>query len=339
MKGATGKGVGKADDPLHRTPPDKKNPPGITTSNDAGVVSGAKDQYAAKCLYEKDAYMSASWAGISTCTTASDGNGWFDASLCLEQSFDGCQPGGGLALKNSGALHMDVLLFGIPFNILNATAVANYDSTVGAQPFKDPGGNDPKVVIGLTGEEVDPKDLQKEINFLGPQTIVPIGPVPVSIKTGLYARFGLNSPDPVSFPGVFPAGFPLTCDGGKQSGTLKMQLGVNAYASLWASASVDAYVAEAGMRADLILADDTFGMFMDTKVTPATNTVNVAPLFGYKLKHLAGMVVLFVDVDVIVYSKRWEVELFQFEGFKVEGPQAGDKTFPQSINFGARRAT
>jgi hypothetical protein len=78
---------------------------------------------------------------------------------------------------------------------------------------------------------------------------------------------------------------------------------------------------------------------MDTKVTPATNTVNVAPKFGYKLNHLAGIVVMFIDVDVLVYSKRWEVELFKFDGFKVEGPQSTDKVFPQSINFGAKRAT
>jgi hypothetical protein len=160
----------------------------------------------------------------------------------------------------------------------------------------------------------------------------------VTIKTGLYARLGIDSLNPESFPGKFPDKFPTYCDvNNNQSGTLKMQLGINAYASLWASASVDAYVAEAGMRADLILADDTFGMFLDTKFTPQSNSVEVSPLFGYKLNHLSGLVILFVDVDLLVYSKRWEVEMFKFKGLTVDVPVGNDGIAPRT--FAARYAT
>jgi hypothetical protein len=340
MLGANKKATDKATTLTHSSS-DSKGTPGFNTVNKEGDAEGLKDEYAASCFYEPDAYLSASWTGISTCTTATDGNGFFDASLCMERNFNGCKPDNFVSLKNSGALHLDVKLFGIPFTILTATAIATYDSHGPVQqPSKMSDGNNPKVVINLTNEEISPDDLQKEVSFIGPQTIVPVGPVPVTIKTGLYARLGINSPNPESFPGQFPKNFPTYCDSNNnKTGTLKMQLGVNAYAALWASASVDAYVAEAGMRADLILADDTFGMFLDTDFTPQTNSIKVSPKFGYKLNHLSGLVILFVDVDLIAYSKRWEVELFKFKGLTAEVLDGSKDGITQPRTFAARYAT
>jgi hypothetical protein len=70
----------------------------------------------------------------------------------MESNFNGCKPDNFVSLKNSGALHLDVKLFGIPFTILTATSVATYDShgPAALQPSKKSAdGNNPKVVIKI----------------------------------------------------------------------------------------------------------------------------------------------------------------------------------------------
>ena len=84
-------------------------------------------------------------------------------------------------------------------------------------------------------------------------------------------------------------------------------------------------MASAGVEAKLDLVDVNFTSKLFTTVNPNINEVKVNPSLDFDGKMLKGHIDLFVEVDVLLYSKKWSVELFSFGGWdkSVSYPKQG----------------
>jgi hypothetical protein len=316
--GASGDGVG-------RNPfcPDPKGCPEHNYTGTTGGVGKACGEKTpgntTKCLY--DGKLAAQWPAFTQCINA--GNSWFGASLCAEANFSGSRPAGAgtnLSLSNGGGLHLDARLLGADLEVINVTAAGGFD---GGQLFQK--GPDLTFFDGLT---LPSADYGKTIELLGPQALIFIGPVPIKLSTGLNARFKVSAPVKAASP------VPASC-GAPGSGRFGIGFQVEAGASLWARAALDVYVASAGVEAQLILTEDRFRMSLDTEVSPSSNDVVVKAGYDFNALHMKGSVVAFVEVDLLVYSERFDIELFSMGGYKTSYPsQPSDKPF-WSTTFGA----
>jgi hypothetical protein len=220
-------------------------------------------------------------------------------------------------MSSSAGAHFDMTLLGMNLEVLSVSAKGGYQD---GQPKND--GPD---LILFDGVKLPATDFNKNIRFLGPQALIFIGPVPISLKTGFDANFSLSAK-----PNLTPA-LPA-CNGGLSKFGLGFE--VQGDASLWAEAALDVFVASAGVRAELVLTDDRLRLFMDTEVRPSSNDITVSTGYDYDAEHLRGLLYAFVEVDVIVYSDRFEIELFSFNGFKTKYPKPGDESV-WSTTFGA----
>jgi hypothetical protein len=297
--------------------------------HETGEACGTKDaNNKLKCLYSGK--LAAEWpAAFSTCVHASSGgNGWFDAALCADSNFMGQGQAGPtqfMKLDNDASVHLDVSLLGSePMHILNIASAANYDSLGGETQSRSPALS----IFG--GEPLSVADYDKTIRFVGPQALIFIGPVPITLRTGLDASFGLAGAATPS------AAIPVSCDVGGQ-GKFGLGFQVKAGAGVWAEAVLDAYVASAGVRAELVLTDDRLRLFMNTEVRPSTNDIVVSTGYDYDAVHLKGVVSAFVDVDLLVYEERFDIELFSFGGYSSHYPKAGQES-QWSVTFGASDA-
>jgi hypothetical protein len=289
--------------------------PAINSSTSLGQFCGEKSKVckASKCLY--DGYLAGQWTGLSKCISATDGNDWFDASLCLDLSASSCGTNKKLNFRNGGSLHSELKIFGFSIPILDVLAAASYTDgkELKESEFK------------FLGETVQTFKFVQDIP--GPAAIFPIGPIPVTISSGLHFEFGAGQPD-FTFPSNLN---PSACNG---SETLNVGVGLNLNSFIKLEAYVDAFVARVGVEGQLTLADDYVGVGIKSLITPANNEVLVTPGLQYRLKHLAGKLFLFAEIDVIVYSKRFEVQIFDFDSGLGTNGQVVTEPFTQK-SFGA----
>ncbi len=289
--------------------------PTDNSSTSLGQYCGEKSDKckSTKCLY--DGYLAGQWTGLSKCVSATDGNDWFDASICIDISSSNCGADKKLNLRNGGSVHSDLKIFGISIPILDMAASASYadGQTAKESEFK------------FLGETVDPISFVQDIP--GPRAIFPIGPIPVTVSSKLHFQFDAGKPD-FTFPTKLN---PNACN---ISDTLNVGVGLNLNSYIALDAYIDAYVARVGMEGQLILVDDYFGVGIKSLISPAKNEVLVEPGLQYRLKHLAGKFLLYAEIDLLVYSKRFEVQIFELDsGLGTKG-QIVTEPFTQK-SFGA----
>jgi hypothetical protein len=183
----------------------------------------------------------------------------------------------------------------------------------------------PESEFKFLGETVNPIQFVQDIP--GPQAIFPIGPVPVTITSALHFEFSAGKPD-FTFPGKLN---PSNCN---VSDTLNVGVGLHLNSYIKLNAFVDAFVARVGVEGQLILADDYLGVGVQSIITPAKNEVLVKPGLQYRLKHLAGKLFLYAEIDVLVYSKRFEVQIFDFDSGLGTNGETVTEPFTQK-SFGA----
>jgi hypothetical protein len=273
--------------------PSSGSSPQQTTTKSAGFSCGAPGQCTAvSCLY--DGYLSGQWTGISSCTNVANGNDWFDVGICLDISSLSCGNTGILNLRNGGSLSANMKIFGASFSLMDVKAIGSYAD----------GKTNQEKSANIFGQELSGISYNQVIP--GPGAVFPIGPVPITVTSKLNIGFSLGNP---TFQ--FPA--KLNGKNCSVSDYLNVGVGANLEAGIDLTAAVDAYVASAGIDAKIILAKDYAGIGIKTTVNPAKNEVMVEPGFQYDLKHLVGYVTLFAEVDLLLYSKRFEVEIFRLD--------------------------
>jgi hypothetical protein len=273
--------------------PSPGSAPQQTTTKSMGFSCGAPGQCnAVSCLYE--GYLSGQWTGISSCTNVANGNDWFDVGVCLDISSLSCGNSGTLNLRNGGSLSANMKIFGTSFSLMDVKAIGSYTD----------GKTNPEKSSNIFGQEVPGISYNQVIP--GPGALFLIGPVPIAIRSKLTIGFELGNPT-FQFPTKLNA---KNCGA---SDYLNVGVGAKLDAGIDLTAAVDVYVASAGIDAKIVLAKDYAGIGIKTTVNPAKNEVVVEPGFQYDLKHLIGYVTLFAEVDLLLYTKRFEVEIFRLD--------------------------
>jgi hypothetical protein len=248
------------------------------------------------------------WSPISICKGGAAG-GWFGASLCMDVFTSNSESDGVMHLYNQGKAQLKAVLFGVPLTILESSSDASYDSD------KSPnhGYTPPKITIPLANNKEIESDYSQ--SFEGPGGVFPIGPVPITITSMLNVKFGLDKSAP-------PFKQPPTDCSTSGTGQLDMRHQLNAFAGVQLQAGLDVLVAAAGIDAQLDMVNFNFGTRMSSLINPAANEIKLLPSAGFDGTIMAGHIDLFVEVDLLIYSKRWSVELFNFKGYKWPGPGA-----------------
>ena len=148
----------------------------------------------------------------------------------------------------------------------------------------------------------------------GPGGIVMIGPVPLHIGTRFHYSFGVTPAasgiawSAPSTPHVLGSACPA-------AGSVLAQLPIRAEADAGFEAALDLLIVSAGVDAQIQFIDAHFSADMETDVNPPANEVAFRPGLDLNTKMLGGWLDAFVEVDLLLYSKRWTLEIFRYDGF------------------------
>jgi hypothetical protein len=246
--------------------------------------------------------VSGFWKGISFCYPENQGNDWFGTSFCAEMGSSECGTHGDLDVTNDLLVHNHLTIFGIDIPLLEGDAQIHLQS----------GKVTTDHYLSFLGQNIEPLNIDQTI--FGPGAVIPIGPVPLTITSQLALKFSVNEPKPNFVP--------IVVNDCKTQGVVGISRDVSMSAVIDLEAAVDALVAKAGIDGKLIPADDGFGLGIDSKIQPAANAIRVTPNLHYHLKHLAGSLNLFVEVDLLIATKRFEVTLVDLgNGFGTNGQE------------------
>src|SRR6185312_13939068 len=276
--------------------------PVSATTTTQGDSCGDKTSTDPPCLYDKNSELHAKWTAIGNCVTSTSANTWFFVGVCSEMTFTGDQMGGNLFLNNSGQQHFSFKLFGKWFDLLDASSYSEYSEGQLSSSTKVSGPL-------LFEPELPPKGFSG--NYDMPPVTIPLAEiVNLKITGGGAFRMGFEKNDALfdKPPGI--------CNLDAKNGMLGLNLESQAYADLHLTAALDALVLSAGIKGVLVLADDKVGLKMKDFIRPSSNEVVVSPSFTYHIQHMEGHVYVVLTVDVLIYSKTFELELFNFGGFK-----------------------
>jgi hypothetical protein len=270
----------------------------VSAGNSCGDVSAKHSCPLASCLY--DGALSGHWSGISFCYPQTQGNDWFGTNFCAEMSSSECGSKGNLNVRNSESAHQVLTIFGITIPVLEGDVTAAYENGVEV----------PDHHLAFFGQEM--QSLSLDENIPGPGAIIPVGPVPFTVTTKLEIKLSVGKPH---FNFTDPS--PSACN---QNGLVGVATGIDFYSSISLDAGIDLLVVKAGVEGQLVLANDSFGIGIDSDIRPAADEVRVTPNLQYRLQHLYGSLSLYAEVDLLVTSKRFEIPLVELDsGFGTKG--------------------
>lgn len=293
-------------------PLDEKSPCNTAPTNSIKIDSDFCSPFAPaegdpRCLY--DGKIDA--LGIKLASPDFDseggGNGWFNGHASFDLLADVQQQGNHVVLINTGLANVAVDILGSRVNLVEATNDTKVDNQSGQ--------NSPQTDIKATAlPGTLNADFQTGFHQIipGPGARFFIGPVPISITSKLEATLSLDKTQP-SFQK-----FPDSC-ASSQTGAMTMSMELNAAATVELRAAIDAVVASAGIEGKLALVDDILTGITITEVAPSINKITFKPKVSYRLQRLVGHIYLFVEIDLLIYSKTWRVEVFNFTGFDSSG--------------------
>jgi hypothetical protein len=271
-----------------------------------------------KCLYSADGEMLVSQTPMFKAdASASDGFGWFAAYggivFNLEGRMVADQTHPQLGINHWGQTTLSITVLGLNFKLAEYTKQTSYESQTNPK-FSTPPSKF-VAILPIIGEVPIEANFHKQID--GPRATFMVGPVPITVESGVEFNAGeINETPNLAQP-------PLAC-GESGTGRLELQLGAEAEAKVSLRAKIDAIVASVGIEGSLILMDDRFGGRMVTEIIPDANEIKVTPSVTYDLKHLAGQLRLFVELDLLVYDKKWSVLILD----NIGGIDPPSKTFP-----------
>lgn len=273
-----------------------------------------------KCLYSTDGQMLVERTPEFTAyASASDGFGWFNAYggtiINLKANMVADQTHGQLGINHWGQTTLSVTVLGLNFKLAEYTKEASYDSE--ANPRFSTPSDKLVAILPILGEVPIADEFHQQID--GPSATFMAGPVPITIESRIELWVGKTTESPNS---VQP---PLAC-GESGTGRLELLLGAKAKADVILRGKIDAVVAGVGIEGALTLMDDSFGARLTTDILPDANEIKVTPAVTYDLKHLAGSVRLFTEVDLAVYSKKWSVVVLD----NIGGIDPPPKTVPEN---------
>jgi hypothetical protein len=250
-------------------------------------------------------------ADIKDCVGQASDNGWFAAYACsLFSSNNQYTPKTGFLVDDSAALDSKVTLFGMNITLLKGATTVHWQQPTGANAVA-PQLPAPTVTEATTSSSLDPQSSSQ--TYEGPRAVIPIGPVPLTISSSLTAGMSIGAKTPVH---VTPA--IKKPDAGKD--ILGVGVAATAGVDVKFDAAVDAVVASAGVEGKLQLISLGLDGSITSTIDTGANTGHVDKVYQMTGNALKGTLSAFVEVDLLVYSKRWSVDLAGFDGLPLDQP-------------------
>jgi len=264
-------------------------------SQTGGVPKKLTGTKKSNCLLEGDFMLSIEPLQHSVPMAPGSLNDWFGSTIRLSASSSNYGSNGATYFSSGTGVATDVNLFGFGFTFLEAELSRTVENGVA-----DAQG--PKYLILEGAIPIDNPKQQWAVD--GPMAVIPIGPIPLTITSKISGGVDLGN--------FIANAQPLTggCNGGAQTVVdLTGQALITAGASF--NAAIEVLIATAGVTGKLMFADDTLTSSMKTVANPKANDITITPNISYHAEHFSGSLSAFVEVDVIFYSKKWSIDLFQ----------------------------
>lgn len=238
-------------------------------------------------------------SGIADCVLDVGSNSLFGVQFCLRyNSANDFSPAKGFNIHNDAGVQTDLSLFGFTFDLAGGKAHIDW-----VQPVS-PKGNLALVqpVVGSTLQQG--KETQ---HFEGPGGTFPVGPIPLTVRS--FADIDLTVGAPVP---DFTA--PARWSGNSNPGRVGIGVGAGTDVSIGMEAAIDAFVLSAGVSGKLSLLSNTVKGDIKSLIAPASNELTVEKAYTFDATTLKGSISAFVEIDLIVYTERYTVELVSFPG-------------------------
>ncbi len=248
---------------------------------------------------------------ISDCFGDGSDNGWFGASLCANyQSANSYNPKTGFDVANTADYDSDVTLFGLRFTLLETSAGIHWQQAPGATKA-EPMTPQPSINEATTGANY--QSMSQSQTYDGPSAFFFIGPVPINISSALVTNIGLDDPK-------YTDDTPAIAE--PQTGVDKVGVDIGAHAGAAVSfdADVDVLVAKAGVNGTMNLASATADGSIVSSIDTGQNLGSVDKSYTLGANMLSGSVSAFVELDLLVYTKRWSLDIADFDGISTTAP-------------------
>lgn len=249
----------------------------------------------------------------NACVNQSAGfGGWFGAESCITLRSANAGDDGAFTFSSSLGMESGLTVFGVSIPLVEVSAAARFDSKTGPQAAPPTIGG---LVPGLGAGSKCCDDIP------GPSAVIPLASgLSLVISSALHIAI-----DPAQVTTLAQAP-PSGC--GAVSTGLAPLLGLNGKATAKSSATLEAalsaYVAKTGVVGELVFTDDVLEGRLDTLIDVPGNLLRVHPAMTYRMKRLAGRLLAFVEVDLLVVSKRWDIELADWDGYETARTLAKD---------------
>ncbi|MBI1686327.1 hypothetical protein [Caulobacter hibisci] len=256
-------------------------------------------------------------AGASDCLGRTALNGWFGASLCLNYaSLNKYTPSAGFDISNSAGARAKTVIFGLTDVLIDGSHELRW-----VQPMGGGGAAEPKPATKVVDPNIN-TTLNPQTNsehYDGPSATFLLGPVPLTITSYLDASMTVGKSS-----SVFTAA-PLAFKQGDK-GDIKAGVGIGGDINIGLEASADAFVAKVGIDGKLTLFEADLIGSMGSTIQPPINDVTVTQAYTFSGAAMKGTISAFLEIDLLVTSKRWSVEIISFDGIPID-PKPVTKTF------------
>jgi hypothetical protein len=278
------------------------NPENQTSGGDIEIVKGGKAEH----MY--DGLLTVNATDIRDCLPTVSENFLFGAHACLGYgSKNTYAPNNPLRIAENAGINVGVTLFGFELPLIDGDATIKWTQPVGAGAT--PGGaGAPEIAVVNPNTESTLQPEKDTEYFKGPEATVPLGPIPLTITSFLEATLSVGgAKDAFKVP---PLSKPTPGEG-------ELKMSVGAEASVWGGfdAALDAIVASAGVTGKLSFMNDMLGGSVGSTINPAANDLTVTKAYEFTQEYMKGSVSAFVEIDLLLYTKRWSVEIVRFDGF------------------------
>lgn len=242
---------------------------------------------------------------VRNCLFDLGSNGFFDATACLTfESKNRYAPDPGFDIQNQAGMQASATLFGLSFNLIDGTNTSHW-----VQPYSSTGS----VVMQSPQNSSSLEAQSKSFNVDGPKAIFPLGPIPLTISSAATANFVVGAPNYIFNP------IPLK-QGVDGTGRVGAGVQVNSSVMVSMSAALDALILSAGIEGQLNLLGAKISGDILSRVNPKANELWVDKSYSAQGKALASKIFAFVEVDLVVYTERYDIEIASFDGLDANTP-------------------
>lgn len=277
------------------------NPENQASGGDIEIIKGGKADH----MY--DGLLTVNATDIRDCLPTVSKNFLFGAHACLGYgSRNTYAPNNPLRVAENAGVNVGVTLFGFELPLIEGDASIKWTQPVGAGAT--PGGAPPPTIEVVNPNTESTLQPEKDTEyFKGPEATVPLGPIPLTITSFLEATLSVGG-GKETFK-VPPLSKPTPGEG-------ELKMSVGAEASVWGGfdAALDAIIASAGVTGKLSFMNDMLGGSVGSTINPAANDLTVTKAYEFTQEYMKGSVSAFVEIDLLLYTKRWSVEIVKFDG-------------------------